>query len=153
LNDEFMEREDKAGSGRKKRLRWSVEEKRRIVESSLQPGLSVAGVALAEGINANRLFTWRREYRRGLWSDSDDTSTPLLPVIVTSGSPDAGSQPIGEVSPAPSKLVGSIHIDFLAGASITVEHGADSSLLRTILTTLASNDHLQGNPALESLRR
>jgi hypothetical protein len=34
-----------------------------------------------------------------------------------------------------------------------VEHGADRAALQAILTTLASNDRLQGNPALESLRK
>jgi len=47
------------------RKRWSVEEKRRIVELTLVPGASVARVAQAEGVNANQVFLWRRAYRNG----------------------------------------------------------------------------------------
>ena len=48
------------------RRRWPVEEKCRIVEQTLKPGASVARVALAHGVNANQVFSWRRQYRQGL---------------------------------------------------------------------------------------
>jgi len=48
---------------------------------------------------------------------------------------------------------GAIHIEFPGRVAITVEHGADRAALQAILTTLARNDRLQGNPALESLRK
>src|SRR6267143_3756057 len=50
------------------RRRWPVGEKCRIVEQTLQPGASVARVALAHGVNANQVFCWRRQYRQGLLS-------------------------------------------------------------------------------------
>jgi transposase len=37
-----------------------VEEKRRIVEETLQAGVSVSSVARAHGINANQVFQWRK---------------------------------------------------------------------------------------------
>ena len=43
------------------RRSWSAEEKRRIVEESLRPGASVAVVARRHDLNANLLFTWRRQ--------------------------------------------------------------------------------------------
>jgi len=43
--------------GREPRRRFrTVEEKRRMVEEALQPGVSVARVARAHGVNANQLF-------------------------------------------------------------------------------------------------
>ncbi|MGA2889967.1 MAG: transposase [Terracidiphilus sp.] len=42
-----------------RRARWAVEEKSRIVELTLEPGVSVARVAQAEGVNANQVFQWR----------------------------------------------------------------------------------------------
>ncbi len=62
------------------RKRWSVEEKRRIVELTLLPGASVARVAQAEGVNANQVFLWRRAYRNGEMLPAD--STALLPVRI-----------------------------------------------------------------------
>ena len=131
-----MEREDKGSSGRRKRLRRTVAEKRRIVELSLQPGTSVAGVAQSEGINANQIFTWRREYLDGQLVEPEETATSLLPVVMASASSEGDAELVAAVSPVLSTPVGSIRIDFQGRASITVEHGADSALLRTILESL-----------------
>jgi transposase len=131
-----MEREEKANSGRRKRLRRTVAEKRRIVELTLQPGMSVAAVALAEGINANQIFTWRWEYNSGQLVELEETTTSLLPVFMTSGSSEVDSEQAAAVAPVLSLPAGIIRIDFLGRASITVEHGADSALLRTILESL-----------------
>jgi transposase len=131
-----MEREDKVKPGRRTRLRRAVAEKRRIVELSLEPGMSVASVAQAEGINANQIFTWRREYLDGQLVEREETITSLLPVVMASDTPDADVELVGAVSPVLPMPVGSIRIDFQGRASITVEHGADSTLLRTILESL-----------------
>jgi transposase len=153
LDDGFTEREDKARPVREKRLRRSVAELRRIVELSFEPGMSVAGKAQAENINANQIFTWRREYRNGQLVEPEEAATSLLQVVMASACSEAGVALSAPVSAAHAGPDGAIHIDLLGRASITVEPGADSVLLRTILTTLASNDRVQGNPALESLRR
>jgi transposase len=47
-----------------RRLR-RIEEKRQIVEETLQPGASVAMVAQAHGVNANLVFGWRKLYQKG----------------------------------------------------------------------------------------
>lgn len=117
-------------------MRRTVAEKRRIVELVLQPGTSVAAVAQAEGINANQIFTWRREYLDGQLVEPEETATSLLPVVMASASSEGDAELVAAVSPVLSTPVGSIRIDFRGRASITVEHGADSALLRTILESL-----------------
>jgi transposase len=62
------------------RRRRTLEEKRRIVELTLEPGASVARVAQAEGVNANQVFLWRRVYRNGELLQAG--STALLPVVI-----------------------------------------------------------------------
>src|SRR5450755_500874 len=52
--------DDFAPVGRRRRS-WTREEKRRIVEESLQEGASIAEVARRYELNANLLFTWRRK--------------------------------------------------------------------------------------------
>lgn len=42
---------------------YGQEFKARVVAESQQPGASVAKVALAHGLNANMIHTWRRELR------------------------------------------------------------------------------------------
>jgi len=63
------------------RRRHSVEQKRRIVEETLQPGASVARVARAHEVNANQVFAWRRQYRQGLLGTTSE-ALGLLPVRV-----------------------------------------------------------------------
>ena len=45
--------------------RFSVEQKRQIVEATLVPGASVALVARERGVNANQVFAWRKSYQQG----------------------------------------------------------------------------------------
>ena len=67
-------------AGAKKRRR-SVEERRKIVEATLQPGASVSRVARRHDVNANQVFHWRKLYREGRLGDCG--TTKLLPVRVT----------------------------------------------------------------------
>jgi transposase len=46
------------GTGR--RRRWSSDEKARIVEESLRPGVNVSEVARRNGLSPQQLFSWRR---------------------------------------------------------------------------------------------
>ena len=47
------------------RRRWSDEAKQRIVAETLVPGASVSAVARHHDVNANLVFTWRREAGHG----------------------------------------------------------------------------------------
>jgi transposase len=48
-----------------KRRYRSKEERRQIVEETLQPGASVAVIARQHGVNGNQVFHWRKLYREG----------------------------------------------------------------------------------------
>ena len=48
-----------------RRRRWSVEEKRAILEEIEQPGNSISSVARRYGVNPNLLFRWRKLFREG----------------------------------------------------------------------------------------
>jgi transposase len=45
--------------------RWTQEQKCRIVEETLVAGASVSIVARRHDVNANQVFRWRQQYRRG----------------------------------------------------------------------------------------
>ena len=70
-----------------KRQRRSAELKRQIVQETLAPGASVARVARAHGVNANQVFTWRRQYRQGLLEASNRLTAGLLAVRVAEPEP------------------------------------------------------------------
>ncbi len=110
--------------------RWrSVSEKRQIVQLTLEPGASVAEVARAHGVNANQVFKWRREFERG---ELADTCAALIPVTVTGSSKSTND---AEQAP-PVSCQGAIHIELEGRAVISVESGADPSLVRLILESL-----------------
>ena len=62
------------------RRRRSVEERRKIVEETWQPGASVSRVARRHDVNANQVFYWRNLYREGRLGSTG--ATKLLPVKV-----------------------------------------------------------------------
>ncbi len=53
------------GGGRDGRRRFDKASKREIVAACLNPGVSIAGMASANGVNANLLHKWIRQYRNG----------------------------------------------------------------------------------------
>src|SRR5260370_27425249 len=63
---------------REPRRQRSVEEKRRIVEETLEAGASVARVARRHAVNTNQVFYWRKKYREGRLGKGRSSS--LLPV-------------------------------------------------------------------------
>ena len=70
--------------GERRRRSWTRDEKRRIVEESLQQGASIAEVARRYELNANLLFTWRRKI--GVEPTGQPDPMPILPVTIASGS-------------------------------------------------------------------
>jgi transposase len=118
--------------GRVRRFR-SIAEKRRIVELTLEPGASVALVARAHGVNANQVFAWRRALKRGELMEADAASTALLPVTLAAP---AEAEIRGPAAHQQTAASGSIHIEFPGRAMISVESGADATLLRAILESL-----------------
>ena len=110
-----------------KRLRRTREEKRRIVEATFVPGASIARVAREHGVNANQVFQWRHEYRKGALGVRQQAQSRLLPVTVT-------AEPMsGTALAAPA---GSIHIELPGRAVISVEAGVDPELVRAVLGSL-----------------
>ena len=127
--------EQEAGTQRPTRRWRTLSEKRRIAELTLEPGASVALVARAHGVNANQVFKWRRALKRGELSEPAAALTSLLPVVVTA--PGEAVSATGEAdAKEPSVPGGSIHIEFPGRAMVSVERGADPSLLRSILESL-----------------
>ena len=81
-----------AAPGRRRRS-WSLDEKRRIVDESLEDGASLAEVARRHDLNANQLFTWRRQF--GVEAAGPKGVAPILPVTIAletaAEEPDPGS--------------------------------------------------------------
>jgi len=117
-----------------KRRYLALEEKRRIVEETLVEGASVARIALAHGLNANLVFTWRRLYQKGLLGGRE--TAKLLPVTVTAeSSPTEAGGWRDAACGSRSWSEGTIQIQ-LRGAQVRVEGSVDSGLVRVVLECL-----------------
>jgi transposase len=77
------------GKSERPRRSWSADEKRRIVQETLEPAASVATVAQRHGINANLLFKWRRTAGRGM------PAAPASPAAVPAVAHDQRVRPVG----------------------------------------------------------
>lgn len=109
----------------------TVEEKRRIVEETLQPGASVARVARAHGVNANQVFGWRRLYRQGRLERKESDAPDLLPVRVTSATM-AERSASASTRRTPS---GMIHVELPKG-QLRIAGRVDAETLRVVLEKL-----------------
>jgi transposase len=111
--------------------RWrTISEKRRIVELTLERGASVAEVARANGMNANQVFKWRRAYERG---ELNEPCAALLPVTVSAVAQSSNESSIEQQAPVAG---GSVHIEIPGVAMISIESGADCTVVRQILESL-----------------
>src|SRR5689334_24231618 len=52
-------------TGRERRRRYTAEQKLRLVEETMQPGMTVSAVARQHGITPSLLFNWRRLMSEG----------------------------------------------------------------------------------------
>ena len=121
-------------AGGRRRRSWSVGEKQRMVEESLEPGASVSVVARRYDINANLLFSWRRLYQSGLLT----AETALVPVEI--------SQPPVETvaataehrpSTAGRSRPGMIEIALTSGTRLRLRGSIDANVLRQVIDVLS----------------
>ena len=120
------------GEGRRVRRWRSISEKRQIVQLTMEPGASVAEVARVHGLNANQVFKWRKAFERG---ELIESCAALLPVTVAAPS-ELKSDVADQRREAPASSTGAIHIELPGRAMISVESGADYSLVRAVLESL-----------------
>lgn len=112
------------------RHRYCAPFKAWMVEQALSPGMSTAGLAMRNQVNANQLRRWvlLHRVRESTASSADPGPQRLLPVNVV---PD---RPAPSVS-TPVTPGGMIEIE-LCGAVVRVQDGTQAQTLRTVLDAL-----------------
>jgi transposase len=133
--------------GRDGRRRYDPESKARLVAACLEPGVSISGLALAHGVNANLLRKWVKDAREAGFSGASAKSA-FIPVVAADHSLPAGpcslDLPIacGGDQPASrektARLSGSskISASLPNGVKLTLECG-DADALTAIIGALA----------------
>ena len=116
-------------AGRRRRRTWSDEEKRQLVALTYEAGTSVSIVARRYDLNANLLFTWRREARRaGQMTGATESAAALtfapIEVIPDQGAPSCASPE--------SRIV----IELPGGARVRIDGAVSEAALVRVLSAL-----------------
>ena len=117
------------------RRRWTVEEKRQIVEQTFSSALSVASLARQHGVNANQLFYWRKLYRTGQLGGEcigESASFRLLPISVEDDDPSEAELEQSEYV-APGLTV---NIEIPGRALVSIAGSVDAEVVRAVLESL-----------------
>jgi transposase len=121
-----------------RRRRFTLEQKRSIVEASMKPGASVSRVARDHDVNTNQVFKWRRLQEQGLLG-AGRKAMPMLPVRIQDPALLAGQVVVQgtevETQPAREVETGSMEIE-LRGGRVTVHGAVDRAVLRVVITML-----------------
>lgn len=117
---------------------YDPQAKRELIEAGLQPGVSVAKLALAHAINANLLRTWMTKHQRQLLTGgsvrpSTATPAPFIPVVPVS----AHRSPITAPELA-ARLPNGVRLEWSALPAEQLAH-----VLR-LLSTLPCSDSIPG---------
>ena len=135
-------------TGRERRRRWTVEQKREIAAESLQPGISPIMVARRYGISSGLLYTWRQQLLCGALGAVADTKPRFVRVDVMAGLPDIEvTKPAApELAPPATPLTsptaepdGCIEILLSGGAKVRVDAQVDEAALRRVLAALGQS--------------
>jgi transposase len=123
------------------RTRHTLEEKLRIVEETRAKGASVAMVARRNNVNANQVFAWRRQHRRGLLNpQAAKGEAKMLPVKVSTPTV-LPSERAASIAPRrsvsqPKQALQLIEILLRNGHSIVVSGRVDSEALSRVIDVL-----------------
>lgn len=133
-----------------RRRRWRYKDKVRIIEETLEPGVSVCAVARRHGIAHSLLFTWRRQAREGRLG-GEDAAPLFVPVAIAAPDPASpvpalisAARPVMAESPVPSprrprpRKTGVIEIELGGGRRVKVDRDVDAEALRRVLDALGA---------------
>jgi transposase len=133
----------------------SLDERKRVVEEALAPGVSVAAVARQHGLNANLVFKWIRRSREG-WRDRGRELAKDKPVVVSPPERDGpafvpvklleldtpSAPPPSEIIAKPARQTrrsarrGAMEISLPNGAKVSLDAEVDAEALRRVLSAL-----------------
>ena len=110
-----------------RRLR-TAEEKLRIVQETLAGDASVAEIARRHGVNANLLFSWRRQHEQGVLAERTrpPRAAKMLPVRIAA--PSASSS---------AAVTSTIEIELPCGARVRLIGDVATERLTAVLGALA----------------
>jgi transposase len=138
--------------GRDGKRRFDKRDRKRLIEACLQPGVSVAGMALRAGVNANLLRRWicehQKEHRDTRATQVSGDAAAFVPVFESAGvepqpqlprlpPPHRETPRVAQRPAAPSRLT----VEMRNGVTLRLECGAqDATLVSAMIETLGRCD-------------
>jgi len=113
-------------SKRRKRRKWSDDEKHMICPQTRLPGISVRQVARRYDVNANQVFNWLTNAKFAAGPENEDV-TPFLPIEVV--------EPVTSAPVADVELC-EIAIELAGGHRLRIIGAYDSEALATLIRKL-----------------
>lgn len=110
--------------GPERRRRWSVEERRRILEEAFASGACVAQVARRHDVSTALVYTWRRELRAALVAAQEDHGFVEAVVVEDKSSMPTPGQP-------------AIIVEFSHGGRVTIYNSASPTMAAAVIKALA----------------
>jgi transposase len=137
------------GTKRDGRRRYDLQSKRELARACLQPGVSLAGMALKHGVNANLLRKWVVSYQ--LASDAaapavalEDPVDAFVPVVLVGSSGTRIEKHRGPAASAPGAVVtppARLRAQLPNGVTLEFDcTGRDALLVSTVIETLGRCD-------------
>jgi transposase len=137
------------GTRRDGRRRYDLQSKRALARACLQPGVSLAGMALKHSVNANLLRKWVVSYQ--LASDAaapavamEDPADAFVPVVLGGSSATRIEQHRRSAPPAPgAAIIPPARLRAQLPNGVTLEFdctGRDAVLVSTVIETLGRCD-------------
>lgn len=120
------------GKSRRPRRSFTRAFKQDLVNQTLVPGASISGIALANGLNTNQVFTWRRQ----LLAPTPVRPAVLLPVEMEASASGMVNIPADPVPTKPIPVGPYIEIA-VTHATVRLHGHIDQATLRTVLQWLA----------------
>lgn len=116
-----------------RRRRWSDSEKQRILQETLAPGATVAGVAKRHEMGTGQIYTWRRQALAGAVGG-------FVPVTIGEEAGRLDGASAEPALPAPRSTLslrrGVIVIELADGIRLRVGNDVDGAALRCVLAAL-----------------
>ena len=127
-------------TGKRRRRRWTAEEKARIVAESFEEGANISEVARRHGVVRGLLTVWRHKFSVAAGAKASG----FVPIQIGSESPSGTADEPGrfpadtrlrETASVAGRYCGAIEIE-VSGARIRFESGVDARTLATVLSAL-----------------
>ena len=117
------------------RRRWSADDRARILEETLAPGAVVSAVARQHGLAPQQLFTWRREARNRLESETPPT---FVPAVLLAPEPLATKEPKPRAKRrAPRRRTAAIELE-ASGVMVRIGDDASPATIAAVIGALKS---------------